>query len=149
MRVMLDTNIFFSTLSFPGVSGTLLKRLLDADAVILTTDYILAELHQSIQDKFEPQYAEQILNLMSTVVTSGKIEVMGAESYIRNLPEAMGTINREDAPILAAAMLSDVTHFVTGDRDFLDNEGVQHKLSSKMVRATELLRMLESNRNTI
>lgn len=57
-------------------------------------------------------------------------------------PEAEELINREDAPILAAAMLPQVDHFVTADNHFLDNPAVKQRLGVKMLRVADMLKKL-------
>lgn len=109
MRILIDTNILFSALLFPGSNPS--KALLHAaqQHELVLCDQNIAELRDILSRK-APQYlpaAEALLAEMS-------YELIPALHH--------GTVSIRDAhdqAILNAAILSNVDIILTGDKDFL------------------------------
>jgi len=127
------------------VPGQLLGTLIAENITVIVTDYILEELRGNINEKFKSRELQRVIELLEIIMSCG-VEVLRADAYERNLPVALEAVNLEDAPILAAAMLPEVTYFVTGDSDFLENSDVHKILSSKLIRASDLLNQLRSSK---
>ncbi len=144
MKILLDTNVLFFGLGFPGTVGQLLEELVLQDHTIVTSDYILDELREKIRLKFKGSQKEAALDLLLFILSRIRIEVKRREEYESNLAEALELVPEQDAPILAIAMLADVDYFVTGDvRDFFQNPKLQDTpWQAKIKRPHELLELL-------
>lgn len=109
MRILIDTNILFSALVFPGSKpAQLLLYIADHHEIVLC-DQNIAELREILKRK-APQFlpdAEVLLAEMSYELIPG---IEHGEKLIRDV---------KDQPILNAAIVSDVDMILTGDKDFL------------------------------
>ena len=109
MRILIDTNILFSALLFPGSKPA--RALLHAaeNHSLVLCDRNIAELRDILQRK-SPKYlpdAEVLLVELSYELIPA---VDHAEKLIRDA---------KDQPILNAAIVADVDIILTGDKDFL------------------------------
>lgn len=115
MRILIDTNILFSALLFPGSKPA--KAMLHAADIheIVLCDRNIFELRDILKRK-APKYlpdAEVFLAELSYELIPA---VDHAEKLIRDA---------KDQPILNAAIVSDVDIIMTGDKDFLSC-GLEH-----------------------
>lgn len=116
MRVMIDTNIFISSILFPNsLPGRLVEDVLYRHNLVLCSQ-IIEELHEVFNRKFQNKLRELELFLSclsyELVYTPLKINK-------KDYPKIR---DNKDLPILVSAILSDVDFFVTGDKDFFDVE---------------------------
>ena len=127
MRVLIDTNILFSALLFPGSKpAAALLHVADHHEMVLC-DRNIAEIRDILQRK-APKYllvAEVLLAEMSYELIPA---VDHAEKLIRDA---------KDQPILNAAIVYDVDIILTGDKDFLSLD-MDHP---KCMTASEYLEM--------
>jgi putative PIN family toxin of toxin-antitoxin system len=144
MRLLLDTNVLFSALGFRGVAGKLLEEIVEGAHILVTSDYILAELQEKIRLKFKPPQRETALDLLLYLLQRIPLEVKQPAAYLPNLAQARASVpDEEDAPILAVALLPDIDYFVTGDKaHFLGNEQARALLGQRLVSPRQLLDLL-------
>lgn len=145
MKVLVDTNIFIASMRFAGLKRKLIWKLLEHDAIIVVTDFILEELRENFEEQYSPGEAQAALDNLLHFLGTGRIEVKTYAAYAPYLAEAQQLIRDKDAPILAALMLPDITYLLTRDkRDFLHNERLQKTpWVAKIKDPNELLALLE------
>jgi putative PIN family toxin of toxin-antitoxin system len=113
VRVMLDTNIFISTIFFPSNQTKKLVKRLTENHQIVICDYVIEELRLVTERKFPQKriFLERFfLELPFELVYTPK--VLDLEEF----PEMRDT---KDSPILATAIMEGIDVFLTGDKDFL------------------------------
>ncbi|MFW6029708.1 MAG: putative toxin-antitoxin system toxin component, PIN family [Halanaerobiales bacterium] len=116
MRVMIDTNIFISSILFPNsLPARLVEDVLYKHNLVLCSQ-IIEELHEVFNRKFETKIKdlEKFLSCLSYELVYTPLKINNDE-----YPEIR---DEKDLPILVSAVLSDVDCFVTGDKDFFDVE---------------------------
>lgn len=116
MRVMIDTNIFISSILFPNsLPARLVEDVLYKHNLVLCSQ-IIEELHEVFNRKFKNKIKdlEMFLSCLSYEVVYTPLKI-NKEEY----PEIR---DEKDLPILVSSILSDVDYFVTGDKDFFDVE---------------------------
>lgn len=145
MKALVDTNIFIASMRFAGLKRKLIWKLLEKDAVIVITDFIVEELRENFEEQYSPSEAQSALDNLLHFLGTGRLEVKTYETYAPYLAEAHKLIRDKDAPILAALMLPDITYLLTRDkRDFLHNERLQQTpWLSKIKDPQELISLLE------
>ena len=109
MRILIDTNILFSALLFPGSKPA--KALLHATDCheIVLCDRNITELRDILNRK-APKYLPDAEVLLAELSYELIPAVDHAEKLIRDA---------KDQPILNAAIVFDVDIVLTGDKDFL------------------------------
>ena len=109
MRILIDTNILFSALLFPGSKPSkALLYIADHHEVVLC-DRNIAELRNILKRK-APKYLPDAEVLLAELSYELIPAINHAEKLIRD---------SKDQPILNAAIVSDVDIILTGDKDFL------------------------------
>ncbi len=147
MKVLVDTNIFVASMRFAGLKRKLVWKLLEEGEVIVLTDFILEELRRKFSELYTPVEVQAALDNLLQFLGTGQLEVKRFEDYAQHLPEAEQLIQAKDAPILAAAMLSDIDILLTRDKqDFLENARLQQtRWMAKIKSPQELLSLLEED----
>lgn len=111
MKFVLDSNVLISAFATRGLCADLFRELV-ASHDLLISDYILAEVHETLLLKFRmsPPVADGIRDLlMQYVVAPGE------------LPEIRVAIrDPDDVPIVAFAAAVGADVLITGDRDLLE-----------------------------
>ena len=109
MRILIDTNVLFSALLFPGSKPA--KALLHVAEVheMVLCDRNITELRDILRRK-APQFLPDADVLLAEMSYELVPAVDHAEKLIRDA---------KDQPILNAAIVSDVDIILTGDKDFL------------------------------
>ncbi len=117
INVFIDTNIFISAALFPnGKASDALKKAFMPPYNVITSDYVIHELHEKISEKFPNKTAaldtflSAIYENMVVVTTSQNVSYY--EHAIRDI---------KDRPILRAALESHSEYLLTGDKDFLES----------------------------
>lgn len=116
MRVMIDTNIFISSILFPNsLPARLVEDVLYKHNLVLCSQ-IIVELHEVFNRKFKNKIKdlERFLSCLSYELVYTPLKI--------NKDEYPEIRDEKDLPILVSAVLSDVDCFVTGDNDFFDVE---------------------------
>lgn len=131
LRVLADTNVFFSGIIYGGPEAMLLEAVEQGRYRLLVAAFVVEEIRRIIRLK-APAYIgaidaffgeiphERVSHVPSDLVTEAK-------KILRD---------PKDAPVLAAAMYAGADYLVTGDKDFFTPE-VQAKV--RVVSARELL----------
>jgi predicted nucleic acid-binding protein len=136
-RVFLDTNVLFSGLRTPGGKP---HRMLEAATAgsmrAVVSGGVLVELLRNIRRK-----APYLLAVLEILLTDTPLEVAPEPSPQQTeswLQAGLGS----DAPIVAAAVLSEVDYFCTGDRRMLENASLLKRAGLRVVTPAELLEAL-------
>ncbi|MFQ5853221.1 MAG: putative toxin-antitoxin system toxin component, PIN family [Candidatus Binatia bacterium] len=145
MKVLVDTNIFVASMRYAGIKRMLIWKLLEQDAVVVVTDFILEELRDKFAELYQPEEIQTALDNFLQFLGTGKIEVKTYQDYSSHLIEAQTLIREKDAPILATVMLPDIDYLVTRDKkDFLGNRKLQKTPWMEKIKSPqELLVLLE------
>ncbi len=125
MKLLLDANTLFSGLGFSGPENRLVWLAILGRIDLAVSDYILAELTENITKKFTGENKTTALELLDRLLASEAVDVKRKDNYSHLLDEARKTINKKDAPILAAAMLPDIDALITGDKAFHTKDAKQ------------------------
>lgn len=109
MRILIDTNVLFSALVFPGSKpAQALLHVADNHEMILC-DRNITEIRDILKRK-----APQFLPDAEVLLAEMAYELIPAVDYAEKLIR-----DAKDQPILNAAIVSDVDIILTGDKDFL------------------------------
>ncbi len=146
MKVLVDTNIFIASMRFAGLKRKLVWKLLEADAVVVLTDFIVEELRENFAEQYTPEESRAALDNFLQFLGTGRIEIKTYTAYAPYLEKATELIVKKDAPILAAVMLPDIDYLLTRDkRDFLKNPKLHESpLIGKIKNPQELLVLLST-----
>ena len=109
MRILVDTNILFSALLFPGSKPAQALFLVAGSHEMVLCDRNIAELRDILKRK-----APRFLPDAEVFLAELPYELIPAFDHAEKLIR-----DATDQPILNAAILSDVDVILTGDRDFL------------------------------
>jgi putative PIN family toxin of toxin-antitoxin system len=110
---MLDTNVLISALLFPkSIAGNLVVKIL-MDHKLVLCSFIIDELHNVIQRKFESK-----LDDLKTFLLELSYEMVYTPKKIdkSKYPDIR---DEADVPILVSAIIADVDILISGDKDFL------------------------------
>lgn len=113
LRVFLDANILFTAAYSPHGLSALLIEIGEAGRLgLLTSQLAVIEARRNLELK-RPKALPRLDRLLRVVRI---VREPGPQDVDRLTPARLAS---KDRPILAAAIVADVTHFVTGDlRDF-------------------------------
>ncbi len=144
VRVIIDTNIFFSSIFYPEGNERKLFELADRGYVeIIVFDYVLDEIQAILQKKgIESGLVIDLLDTYRNIV----FMELDVKDYQRFEEEATEVIrDRKDLPvyIFARTMIEkdrDV-YLVTGDNDFYV-DAVKKSLNNRVLRTKDLLKRL-------
>ncbi len=123
LRVMLDSNVIISGIAYPRYCFEILKYALEHKFKLVLSEIIAREVNKNIHKKF-PAYVndlkEFLLNCPFELVSRPqKADIAKNRDLIRD---------GGDIPIALSAIQAEVDFFVTGDRDFLEDDNVIKKL---------------------
>ena len=116
MSVMIDTHVFISAVLFPnGFAAKALFKTLSHPYTPVTSDYVIEEMLQKMQEKFPhrmTEFKEFMLSLVQSIeIVATPDSASVAEQRIRD---------KKDRPILRAALSVGADILITGDKDFLE-----------------------------
>src|SRR3989344_5670817 len=133
IRVVLDSNIFISSIFWSGSPYEVFKRGILGNYKIVISSEILNEVVDKLRYKFKfPE--ENILNLVDILLThSEMIQTKSKLDIVRD---------KEDNKIVECAFDGNADYIVTGDSDLLVLEKFEN---IKIIKANEFLRILENN----
>ena len=109
MRVMLDSNVIASAVYNPNSKPARVLNDICENHEMVLCDHIVAECYDVMRRKF-PQH----LAVLDKLFTS-----LGYELVVAPRSGGLSMSDPKDAPILNAAILSDVDMIVSGDNHFL------------------------------
>jgi putative PIN family toxin of toxin-antitoxin system len=121
MRILVDTNIIISAGLFPESDvGKVLKHIIKNHNLILC-QYTLDELKEVFQRKFLNR-----IDYLNEFVRDLKYELIDIKiTAYRKYPQVR---DKDDIPLLASAIETDVDIFITGDKDFDDIKIIRPKI---------------------
>lgn len=116
MRFLIDTNVLFAAIVFPGgVSDKALSLCLARGNEVVIPEYVLDELKETIERKF-PCKSGLVMPFLGSI---GHIEL--PNSALNEAGETLPLRDLKDMPILRAAIVSQSDYILTGDLDFLES----------------------------
>jgi len=134
MNILLDTSVFLPGFRHPNLPRKLFWKLVEEGFTPCLTDYIIEELRENIKEQFSTIQKEIALELLLSIVATGKLMVLTWDEYRHNIIEALGLVPEKDAPILACVMLEKMALFLTNDtKDFLKNKKLQQTHSCRAI----------------
>jgi len=113
MRVMLDSNVLFSALLFPGETMNKLMQMVTTEHQLVLSSYIVNELLDVTRRKFSSK-----VTVIDTLLSQLPYELVYTPELQK--PDLFEIRDVKDYPILYSAITEGVDVFVTGDKDFDD-----------------------------
>lgn len=132
LRVFVDTNILYSGLFFEGAPRRLLLLAARGELIFLLSEYVLMELEGVIRRKAPARLKDLELFL-------SKIEYEFIRLPSKTMVERYSKFvsHKEDAPVLASAILADADYVVSGDQAFHTKE------ISKLINLIDCAKLIE------
>ena len=133
MRVLIDTNVLFSAIySQNGAPFQAFKKAVDSPYYCLICDYCLDELRRTFTRKF-PHMVKTVDDFIMAILPM--VEVVPVPSDVHEDEDKIR--DKNDRPILRAALNAEADILLTGDKDFLQS-GLDNPL---IMTAAEFLQM--------
>ena len=145
IRLIIDTNIFFSSIFYPDGKEHRLFELADSGLwQIIICDYVFDEIQMVLKRKgIDPNLAIDLLDTYRNIVHAD----LDPEVYHRYLPLANELVaDKKDRPVFIFAKQEierdEDTYLVSGDKD-LNTTKVKNALNNRAFKTTELLKLLK------
>jgi len=117
VKLVIDTNVLLSGSLWKGMAAKLVDVVLDGDAMLCTSDDLLAELAEVLQrEKFSARL-QQSGREAATIVTQFREVGHVVEPVVIAVPAALR--DADDTHVLACAVAASADMIVTGDQDLL------------------------------
>ena len=131
MKIFLDTNVLVSAFITRGLCADIFRIIL-AEHDLALSDYILSELERVLDQKINLPH-NQIQDI---------IKYLRSFEIIKNHtpPIEIKLRDKDDIPVIAAAINSNSDFLVTGDKDLLE---VNNKYNIQIVNPKEFLQFLK------
>ena len=133
MKIFLDTNVLVSSFITRGLCADLF-RIIVAEHELILSDYILSELETVLDQKINlpPNQIKDIIKYLKSF------------RIIKNHtpPVEINLRDKDDIPVLAAALNSNSDFLVTGDKDLLE---VNKTYNIQIVSPKEFLQIIKGN----
>ncbi len=150
IKVIIDTNIFFSSIFFPGGNERRLFELADKGLwQLIISDYVFDEIQLVLKRKgIEPNLAIDLLDTYRNIIHMD----LDPEIYHKYLNEVSEIVNdKKDWPIYIFAKKEmdndDDTYLVSGDKH-LNTPEVKIALDNRVFRTKELFKLLKVDRHS-
>lgn len=115
MRIMLDTNILISMLVFPNIKFNQTIDYITKNHTLVLSSFVIEELFAVVDRKFPSK--RQVVDLFLSELTYELVYTP------HNIPSNLFKIRDiNDYPILYTAIIENIDVFITGDKDFLDDD---------------------------
>lgn len=115
MRIMLDTNILISMLVFPNIKFNQTIDYITKNHTLVLSSFVIEELFAVVDRKFPSK--RQAVDLFLSELTYELVYTP------HNIPSNLFKIRDiNDYPILYTAIIENIDIFITGDKDFLDDD---------------------------
>jgi putative PIN family toxin of toxin-antitoxin system len=131
LLIVIDTNVWISGLIFGGNPEKVLRRFIEGDIVVVTSEELLSELRRKINQRF-PHFAPQLPRLEASIREKAILVQLGSQ------PVTMSR-DKDDNMVIETALAGKAGYIVSGDKDLLvlgEYEGV------KILNPAELMRYL-------
>lgn len=117
LRVVLDTNVIVSALLSPrGTPGRILERLIEGAFELIVSPILLDELKRSLGYPRVKRYLRLSADELETLLA--QLETIA--DTVQGVVELSAELrDRQDLPVLAAAVEGRADYVVTGDKDLL------------------------------
>ena len=116
MRVFLDTNVLVSAAATRGLCADVLREVL-ASHELLTSAQVLSELERVLKTKFS--VAQDLIEDFISLIRQDTVLAQPGP------PPPVKITDRDDLPVLSAAISGKAEVFVTGDKELLDLREVE------------------------
>lgn len=132
MKIFLDTNVLMSAFIAHGICADIFRIILSEHELIIST-YVLDELENVFDKKINlpPLQIQEILQYLNTFKVIKD----------HNPPCVINLRDKDDIPVLAAALNSGADILVTGDKDLLE---VTTEYNIKIINPKAFLRLVKS-----
>ena len=118
MRVLLDTNIFFSVICSPSsIIADAYKDLVSSGHELFVSDYTIVELQRIISKK-KPEMLGELGLFLIYGMQHVEVITVSTENDFKEQVKIIRDI--DDRPILAAALKNKIDVILSGDKDFLE-----------------------------
>lgn len=145
VRVIIDTNIFFSSIFYPDGNERRLFELADRGLwQIIICDYVFDEIQLVLKRKgIEPSLAVDLLDTYQNIVHMD----LDPENYQETLEEAAQLVSdKKDWPVYIFAKQEmekdEETYFVTGDKH-LNTPEVKKTLDNRIFKTKEFFKLMK------
>lgn len=109
--IVIDSNVWISSLVFGGVPGELLQLFISGDVIVVVSEELLSELRRNITRKF-PGFAPS-LELLAESIKKDAIMVRLGAHHLRQSRDS------DDDKIIETAIIGGCSMIVSGDQDLL------------------------------
>ena len=116
MRVFLDTNVLVSAAATRGLCADVLREVL-ASHELLTSAEVLSELRRVLRTKFGA--AQDLIDDFISLIRQDTVLAQAGPH------PSVEISDRDDLPVLSAAIAGKAEMFVTGDKELLDLRKVE------------------------
>ena len=133
LRVVIDTNVFISSIVFGGKPRKLIDLIADDVLTLITARDLLTEIRRSIVAKF-PSFLEDFVKVEKLLESDAIWIRLGAVTV---------NVSRDidDNKFIEAALIGDCNYIVSGDKDLLD---IKEYSGIKIVSVGEFLQLLSN-----
>ncbi len=135
LRAFLDTSVIIAGIASVKGSAREILRLAEIDLIdIVISRQVIVEADRNIESKLNELLTDyrEYMKLLSPELVN--------DPTAKQVKKYISLINNDDAPILAAAELSEADYLVTWDRKHFISDRVQKNVKVKVVTPGEFLR---------
>ncbi|WP_461865065.1 PIN domain-containing protein [Thermococcus sp.] len=124
IRILIDTNVIISALFFNRKPLELLELCIQSKLGLsnikieyIIPQYVRDEVHKVISKKFQMLYTSDKRVLLDGIFESAEnITYDELREYLPEASEIVGSIDKKDVPIVAAALASNPHYLITGNQ---------------------------------
>lgn len=139
-RVFLDSNVIFSALySSGGPPATIVERFIQGELRAVISPQVLEEVVRTVKRKL-PEALPALGRLLLAVPPE-----ITRDPAPEEVTRWAGVMGKDDAAILAAAVVTQPDYLVTGDKAFLANPSIAEGSGLRIVTPAQLLDYLEAD----
>ena len=138
LHIFLDSNVIISGLySSKGAPGAIMKYFIDGKLIVVISQRVLEEVIFNINKKIP-----EILPALRKILLNSPPEIIKNPTF-EEASKWKEVINRQDANILAAAVIADPDYLITGDKHFFENPDITKKTGLNIVTPVKFLEYFE------
>lgn len=110
MRIIIDTNVLLSALIFGSNKMSILLEKVTEEHTLVLCSRVIDEFRDVVARK-----SSKHSRVVDTLLSKLSYEMVYTPEWQESMPDMR---DKQDKPILAAAIMADVDVFITGDSDF-------------------------------